>query len=56
MGGAGRDPRGDRRRHRVVLGSGRPLFDELDAPLECDLLEQASFDDGVVLHRWAIRR
>ncbi len=41
--------------HPVVLGSGRPLFDEVAAPLECDLIEQASFDDGVVLHRWAIR-
>ncbi|MCW2961100.1 MAG: bifunctional deaminase-reductase protein [Thermoleophilia bacterium] len=42
--------------HPVVLGSGRPLFDDLDAPVECDLLEQASFEDGVVLHRWAVRK
>ena len=42
--------------HPVVLGSGRPLFDELDAPVECDLLEQAQFEDGVVLHRYEIRR
>ncbi len=42
--------------HPVVLGSGRPLFDELAAPLECDLLEQQQYDDGVVLHRWAVRR
>jgi dihydrofolate reductase len=41
--------------HPVVLGSGRPLFDELDAPVECDLLEQASFDQGVTMHRYAIR-
>ena len=41
--------------HPVVLGGGRPLFDELDAPVECDLLEQAQFEDGVTLHRYAIR-
>lgn len=42
--------------HPVVLGSGRPLFDSLEAPIECDLLEQAQFEDGVTLHRYAIRR
>lgn len=41
--------------HPVLLGSGRPLFDEVTQPLELDLLEQASFEDGVVLHRYAIR-
>ncbi|MCW2921041.1 MAG: bifunctional deaminase-reductase protein [Thermoleophilia bacterium] len=41
--------------HPVILGSGRPLFDSLDVPVECDLLEQAQFEDGVTLHRYAIR-
>lgn len=41
--------------HPVVLGSGRPLFDRAD-PVECDLLEHAPFPDGVVMHRYAIRR
>ena len=42
--------------HPVLLGSGRPLFDELDEPLECDLLEHATFGQGVTLHRYAVRR
>lgn len=41
--------------HPAVLGSGRPLFDEYDAPLELDLLEQQSFEQGVTMHRYAIR-
>jgi dihydrofolate reductase len=41
--------------HPVVLGSGRPLFDDLAEPLECDLLERETFEDGVVMHRYAIR-
>ena len=41
--------------HPVVLGEGRPLFDELDEPVECDLLEQQSFDQGVTMHRYAVR-
>ena len=41
--------------HPVVLGAGRPLFDSLDEPLELDLLEQARFDEGVTLHRYAVR-
>jgi dihydrofolate reductase len=41
--------------HPVILGSGRPLFDEHDDPLELDLLEQARFDEGVTLHRYAVR-
>lgn len=41
--------------HPVVLGTGRPLFDELAEPLECDLLEHAEFEDGVILHRYSIR-
>ena len=42
--------------HPVVLGSGRPLFDELKEPLECDLIEHATFEDGVAMHRYAIRK
>jgi dihydrofolate reductase len=41
--------------HPVVLGAGRPLFDSHDEPLELDLLEQARFDKGVTLHRYAVR-
>ena len=41
--------------HPVMLGAGRPLFDALDQPLELDLLEQDSFDQGVTLHRYAVR-
>lgn len=41
--------------HPVVLGAGRPLFDALDRPLELDLLEQLSFDEGVTMHRWSVR-
>ncbi|SDS77002.1 dihydrofolate reductase family protein [Actinoplanes derwentensis] len=42
--------------HPVVLGAGRSLFDGLDEPLELDLLEQARFDEGVTLHRYAVRK
>lgn len=41
--------------HPVVLGRGRPLFDEPVDPVELDLLEQQCFDDGVTLHRYAVR-
>jgi dihydrofolate reductase len=41
--------------HPVILGDGRSLFDELDGQLELDLLEQASFEQGVTLHRYAVR-
>jgi dihydrofolate reductase len=41
--------------HPVVLGNGRPLFDELREPLELDLLEHASLHNGVTLHRYAVR-
>ena len=41
--------------HPVILGAGRPLFDGHDEPLELDLLEQARFDEGVTLHRYAVR-
>ncbi|GGN87213.1 deaminase reductase [Actinoplanes lobatus] len=42
--------------HPVILGAGRPLFDGHDEPLELDLLEQVRFDQGVTLHRYAVRR
>ncbi|WP_239163417.1 dihydrofolate reductase family protein [Paractinoplanes rishiriensis] len=42
--------------HPVILGAGRPLFDSHDEPLGLDLLEQASFDQGVTLHRYAVRK
>jgi dihydrofolate reductase len=42
--------------HPAILGFGRPLFDEYDVPLELDLLEQRSFEQGVMMHRYAIRR
>ena len=41
--------------HPVVLGAGRPLFDELDEPLQLDLLELGSFASGVTMHRYAVR-
>lgn len=41
--------------HPVVLGKGRPLFDRAES-VECDLLEHATFPDGVVMNRYAIRR
>jgi dihydrofolate reductase len=41
--------------HPVVLGQGRPLFDDLDEPVVCDLIQQRSFDQGVTMHRYAVR-
>jgi dihydrofolate reductase len=41
--------------HPAILGSGRPLFEEVTEPLECDLLEHAQFDNGVALNRYQIR-
>ena len=41
--------------HPAILGSGRPLFDEVTEPVECDLLEHALFDNGVALNRYQIR-
>lgn len=40
--------------HPVILGSGRPLFDDYDEPVELDLREHASFEHGVTLHRYAL--
>lgn len=41
--------------HPVILGRGRPLFDEPAPQVELDLLEQQSFEDGVTMHRYAVR-
>jgi len=41
--------------HPVVLGRGRPLFDDLDVQVDLDLLEQQTYDQGVTLHRYAVR-
>ena len=41
--------------HPAILGSGRPLFDEVTEPVECDLLDHALFDNGVALNRYQIR-
>jgi dihydrofolate reductase len=40
--------------HPVVLGSGRPLFDDPVEPVELDLIEQRSFERGVTMHRYAV--
>jgi dihydrofolate reductase len=40
--------------HPAILGFGRPLFDDYDAPIELDLLEQRSFASGVTMHRYAV--
>lgn len=41
--------------HPVILGEGRPLFDEHAGAVELDLLEQASFEAGVTMHRYSVR-
>ncbi|WP_307856200.1 dihydrofolate reductase family protein [Micromonospora sp. C32] len=41
--------------HPTILGSGRPLFDDWDRPVELDLIEQRSFTQGVTMHHYAIR-
>jgi dihydrofolate reductase len=41
--------------HPAILGFGRPLFDDYDMPIELDLLEQRSFQQGVTMQRYAIR-
>jgi dihydrofolate reductase len=40
--------------HPAILGFGRPLFDDYDAPIDVDLLEQRSFKSCVTMHRYAI--
>jgi len=41
--------------HPAILGFGRPLFDDYDVPIELDLLEQRSFEQGVTMHRYSVR-
>lgn len=41
--------------HPVILGSGRPLFDDPVEPIELDLLEQKFFGLGVTMHRYSVR-
>ncbi|MEV0825109.1 dihydrofolate reductase family protein [Nonomuraea rubra] len=41
--------------HPSILGFGRPLFDDYDRPIDLDLLEQRSFEQGVTMHRYAIQ-
>jgi dihydrofolate reductase len=41
--------------HPAILGFGRPLFDDYDMPIDLDLLEQRRFEQGVTIHRYAIR-
>ncbi len=41
--------------HPVILGFGRPLFDDYDVPIDLELLEQRSFESGVAMHRYAVR-
>jgi dihydrofolate reductase len=40
--------------HPVVLGSGRPLFDHVDQPVELELLERAEFEGGVTMNRYSV--
>jgi dihydrofolate reductase len=40
--------------HPAILGGGRPLFDDKVEPMKLDLLEQASFPQGVTMHRYAV--
>jgi dihydrofolate reductase len=41
--------------HPVVLGSGRPLFDDPPVSVELDLVEHAAFEQGVLLQRYTVR-
>ncbi|GAB3880280.1 dihydrofolate reductase family protein [Kibdelosporangium lantanae] len=41
--------------HPSYLGFGRPLFDDYDMPIDLELLEQRSFEQGVTMHRYAIQ-
>lgn len=40
----------------VVVGGGRRLFEDGDAPVGLDLVEERRFGNGVVLLRYAVRR
>ncbi|MEV4350547.1 dihydrofolate reductase family protein [Actinoplanes sp. NPDC049596] len=41
--------------HPAILGTGRPLFDDLDTPLQLDLLEHQTFKQGVTMHHYRVR-
>lgn len=41
--------------HPVILGSGRPLFDDVTSLVRLDLLEHASYAGGVTMHRYAVK-
>ncbi|MER6582375.1 hypothetical protein [Nonomuraea sp. NPDC001023] len=41
--------------HPAILGFGRPLFDDHDWPIDLDLLEQRTFEQGVTMHHYAVR-
>jgi len=41
--------------HPAFLGFGRPLFDDYDMPIDLDLIEQRSFQQGVTMHRYTIQ-
>ena len=41
--------------HPVILGSGRPLFDEVTTPVSLRLIEQAAYAGDVTMHRYAIQ-
>jgi len=41
--------------HPVILGSGRPLFDDYTSLVDCDLAEHTTFANGVAMHRYTIR-
>jgi len=41
--------------HPVILGRGRPLFDDDLERIELDPLETQAFEAGVVMHRYAVR-
>jgi dihydrofolate reductase len=42
--------------HPAVLGSGRPLFDQLSEPLLLEPVELVEFENGVVMRRFQILR
>ena len=41
--------------HPTILGFGRPLFDDYDLPIDLDPIERQPFEQGVTMHRYAIR-
>ncbi|WP_062356675.1 dihydrofolate reductase family protein [Herbidospora yilanensis] len=40
--------------HPSILGFGRPLFDDYDRPIDLDLIERRSFEQGVTMHHYAV--